>query len=181
MPMPDTTTRHRHIALLRAINVGGHVVKMDRLRALFTALGFGTVETFIASGNVLFDDASPDASALEARIEAHLHATLGYPVATFLRTPAEMAAAAAHDPFGDEPRRALYVGFLKTAPDEATIARIAALRTDVDELAVRERELYWLCRVPSVESKLAGGVLERTLGAMTVRNVTTVKRLAAKG
>ena len=43
------------IAFLRAVNVGGRVVKMDRLRALFEGEGFTGVETFIASGNVIFD------------------------------------------------------------------------------------------------------------------------------
>ena len=47
----------RWVALLRAINVGGRTVKMDRLRALFEELRYANVETFIASGNVLFDTA----------------------------------------------------------------------------------------------------------------------------
>jgi uncharacterized protein (DUF1697 family) len=47
----------RYIALLRAINVGGHLVKMDALRRHFEELGFDPVETFIASGNVMFEAA----------------------------------------------------------------------------------------------------------------------------
>ena len=46
----------RRIAFLRAINVGGHVVKMDHLRKLLTSFGLENVETVIASGNVVFDD-----------------------------------------------------------------------------------------------------------------------------
>ena len=42
----------KHFAFLRAINVGGHTVKMDHLRDIFESLGFSNVETFIASGNV---------------------------------------------------------------------------------------------------------------------------------
>ena len=57
----------RYVAFLRAINVGGHVVKMDRLRNLFEALGFSGVRTFIASGNVLFDSAARNTGALESR------------------------------------------------------------------------------------------------------------------
>ena len=45
----------RHIAFLRAINITGRTIKMDRLRALFAELGLANVATFIASGNVLFD------------------------------------------------------------------------------------------------------------------------------
>jgi uncharacterized protein (DUF1697 family) len=45
----------RYVALLRAINVGDHNVKMAHLRTLFDSLGVSNVETFIASGNVIFD------------------------------------------------------------------------------------------------------------------------------
>ena len=76
---------HRHIAFLRAVNVGGHMVKMDRLRALFAELKFRNVETLIASGNVIFEATTADAEALEQRIERHLRTSLGYEVATFLR------------------------------------------------------------------------------------------------
>ncbi len=54
----------RYIALLRGINVGGHNVKMDRLRALFEELGFRDVATFIASGNVIFTAPDADERAL---------------------------------------------------------------------------------------------------------------------
>ena len=64
----------RYVAFLRAINVGGHTVKMERLRELFAELGLANVETFIASGNVIFDAPSGDAGALERQIEQHLHA-----------------------------------------------------------------------------------------------------------
>src|SRR5271157_3382159 len=87
----------RYIALLRAINVGGHVVKMDALRGLFESLGFSNVETFIASGNVLFETNSN--SNLEKKIESKLHTALGYDVATFIRTDAELKAIANYKAF----------------------------------------------------------------------------------
>src|SRR5262249_56400329 len=88
-----------HVAFLRAINVGGRVVKMDHLRALFEGLGLANVETFIASGNVIFESPVRKAKALEARIEAHLRDSLGYAVGVFIRSPAELAAVAGHRPF----------------------------------------------------------------------------------
>ena len=66
----------RLVAFLRAINVGGHIVKMDQLRKLFAELGFANVETFIARGNVLFDSSSKSGPALEKKIEKHLKAAL---------------------------------------------------------------------------------------------------------
>ncbi len=76
----------RCIAFLRAINVGGHTVKMDDLRRLFESLGFTRGETFIASGNVVFETTSKNTTALERKIEKKLRDALGYEVATFIMT-----------------------------------------------------------------------------------------------
>jgi uncharacterized protein (DUF1697 family) len=175
----------RYIAFLRAINVGGHTVKMDSLRRLFEALGFASVATFIASGNVIFEAPARSAAALEKKIEARLHESLGYEVATFLRTPAEVSAIAAYRPFPaaeiEAPGHYLYVGFLAAAPSAEARKRLAALRTAIDEFHVHEREFYWLCRTRSSESTISGALLERTLGLpATMRNSTTIRKLAAK-
>ena len=55
----------RYVAFLRAINVGGHIVKMETLRDLFTAHGLAKVETFIASGNVIFESKAAADKKLE--------------------------------------------------------------------------------------------------------------------
>lgn len=172
---------HRYIAFLRAINVGGHTVKMDQLRGLFEALGFANVETFIASGNVIFDSPENDAAQLEERIEAHLKQSLGYEVAAFLRTPAEVAGAAAHEPFARTDGDALYVTFLRAAPDADAAGRLAALETDDDRLAVHARELYWWTRGRLSDSRVTGAQMEKAMRQPgTSRNLTTVRKLAAK-
>jgi uncharacterized protein (DUF1697 family) len=89
----------RYVALLRGINVGGHTVKMERLRAIFTALGCEGVRTYIQSGNVFFD-AAADHATLAAHIERRLGEALGYEVPTFLRTVPEMTNIVERDPFG---------------------------------------------------------------------------------
>src|SRR6185295_17983618 len=130
---------------LRAINVGGHVVKMDRLRALFEAIGHSQVETFIASGNVLFNASSRSRPALERAIEKHLRASLGYEVATFVRTVAEVQQAAAYEPFAArlmaQPVHGVYVSFLREAPSADVRRAVEALRSATDELHVHDREL----------------------------------------
>jgi len=172
-----------YIAFLRAINVGGHTVKMDNLRGLFEALGCADVETFIASGNVIFRSAAEDTRALEQQIEAYLRVSLGYEVATFVRTTAEVAGIAAYTPFPVEEieSNTLYIGFLQSAPGNAALARLAALRTPLDEFHVHGRELYWMCRTTMGQSAISGAQIERALGMpTTLRNVTTVRKLAAK-
>ncbi len=171
----------RQIALLRAVNITTRPVKMARLRDLFAEMGFSNVSTYIASGNVLFDADAP-AAALEARIESGLAEALGFEVVTFVRTPDEMAAVAAHEPFPAADREAafgLMVAFLKAWPDETATARLLAHRSDSDDFAVHGGEVYWLRRTQQSDTNFSGAKLERAVGMpATVRSITTVRKLA---
>lgn len=171
----------RYVALLRAVNVGGHVVKMDRLRALFGDAGFTAVETYIASGNVLFDSPMRDTAALERAIERQLHTALGYEVATFIRTGAEMAAVVALQPFGPasaEDTRSLYVAFLREAPPASYGERLLSFRSATDDFRVVGRESYWSCAGRMSESPYFKAKPDRET-ISTSRNITTVRKLAA--
>lgn len=173
---------HRYIAFLRAVNVGGRTLKMDHLRELVEGLRFASVETFIASGNVAFETSGTDIRAIERRIEKSLHDALGFEVETFVRTPAELAAALRHDPFGDGVEgHTLSIGFLAAAPSAEACRSVAALGTDVDDLCVHGRELYWRRHTMMTESKVKPKQLEQALGGpSTVRNVTTLRKLVEK-
>lgn len=175
----------KYVAFLRAINVGGHTVKMDHLRRLFEAMGFANVETFIASGNVIFDSTEPNKKALERQIEASLREALGYPVATFIRTTAELAEITRYKPFKEPDLNAdgnmLYIAFLADTPADATQQKLLSYTTEIDEFHVNGLEVYWLCRKKMSESQFSGALLEKTLGLpATMRNSTTVKKMAAK-
>jgi uncharacterized protein (DUF1697 family) len=167
----------RRFAFLRGLNVGGHRVRMERLRGLFRELGFGGVESFIASGNLVF--IAPGSGAeLEARIEPHLAAALGYGVDTFVRTPEEVAAILALRPFGAAPDEGAtpHVAFLKRADDAELAATLAALRTPTDEFRVVGREAYWLCRTRMSESPV-GVKVTKALSRATLRNSSTLRRM----
>ena len=173
----------RYIAFLRAINVGGHVVKMEALRQLFEELGFSEIETFIASGNVAFTAPSPNVGALQQKIERRLKDALGYAVAAFIRTEAELAEIVRYQPFEPEVLAgavALNIAFLHEPPDKEAQQRLMALRTDIDDFAVHGREIYWLCRKKQSESTFANAVLEKTLGRpSTLRGAGTLQKIAA--
>jgi len=174
----------RFIAFLRAINVGGHTVKMDHLRQLFESLGFSSVETFIASGNVVFQATSKNAKILEGKIEIRLREALGYKVAAFIRTDAELAAIANYKPFRQldlDAAVALNIAFLANTLDDRSKQKLIALRTEIDDFQVHGREIYWLCRKKQSESTFSNAVLEKTLGVRsTLRGANTVKKMAAK-
>ncbi len=89
----------RFVAFLRAINVGnGRTVRMDSLHQLFESLGFSGVETFIASGNVVFETRTKNTKTLERKIEKKLREALGYEVAAFVRTDKELAKKLSQNP-----------------------------------------------------------------------------------
>jgi len=171
----------RYVAFLRAINVGGHVVKMEVLRTLFETMRLASVKTFIASGNVIFESSGKPRS-LEQKIEQVLESALGYRVATFLRSIVEVNHTAAQQPFDPSELNGgatLFIAFLKIEPSPEAVVRLTALRNLVDDLRVVGREIYWLRRPNLGETRLSGAVLEKTLKAeATVRNVTTVQKIA---
>jgi len=175
----------KYIAFLRAINVGSHTVKMDHLRRLFEALGLSQVETFIASGNVIFDSPSRSTKMLEQKIEQHLQKELSYAVATFVRSTSEVVEIAKYNPFAASEMKLesnlMYVGFLLATPASGAEKKLALLTTKVDDFHLKRREVYWLRRRELGESQCSGAVLEKALGMpATLRNITTIRRIAAK-
>ena len=175
----------QYVAFLRAINVGGRVVRMEQLRRAFETLGFSDVATFIASGNVIFSSRERNAATLERRIESALQEAFGYPVATFVRSAGEVKAIAGFQPFSPDPAAAggaVYVIFLREAPTAAARKELRRFDTAADEFAAKGREVYWCRRGTLLESTVDTASMERSLGkvATTMRNRNTIVRLAAK-
>jgi uncharacterized protein (DUF1697 family) len=174
----------KYIAFLRAINVGGRNVKMDRLREIFEAMGFSKVETYIASGNVVFESMSKDTAKLEKRIEKKLNESLGFEVTTFIRSDAELAAIANYKPFPKsqmDSAAALNVAFLSAPLDNESKKLLMTLKSDIDDFHVHGREVYWLCKKKQSDSKFSNAVLEKTLGMKsTMRGIITIKKMAEK-
>jgi uncharacterized protein (DUF1697 family) len=173
----------RFVAFLGGINVGGHRVRKDELRALFEALGFTEVSTFLASGNVIFDvvDGADD---IEARIGKELAAQLGYEVPTFVRTAEEVRVIAGRAPFASELLEAssgkLQVTMLRVAPDTQAREGVLARATDDDRLAIVGRELFWLPSGGISDSVLDLVAIYRLLGPGTMRTRNTIGRIVAR-
>ncbi|MFN8411083.1 MAG: DUF1697 domain-containing protein [Anaerolineales bacterium] len=170
----------KYIAFLRAINVGGHNVKMDELKKIFEALNFSNVETFIASGNVIFETTTKDTTKLEKKIESKLHEALGYEVATFLRTPQELAEVANYKPFKTK-GEALNVAFIAEPLEPVSVQKLMTYKNDIDDFYVHGREIYWMCQVKQSDSKFSNAVLEKAIGKKsTLRGINTVQKMAEK-
>ncbi len=174
----------RLIAFLRAINVGGHTVTMDALRGHFQALGLKGVESFIASGNVIFTAPAKDLQTLEQQIEERLEKKLGFEVKTFIRTDAEVAAIANHQGYPAarvKAAGAYCIGFLAQPLGAAGTRTLMTLKSGDDDFQVQGREVYWLCKTRQSESAFSNAVFERALKlSATWRGANTVVKLAAK-
>lgn len=160
---------------------------MDRLRSLFEDLDFTDVSTFIASGNVTFSTDSEDPDALTETIQQHLAQELGYEVATFLRSPAQLAAIAAvsraDDVAAAQSGSSHYVVFLHSPAPESLRSRLADLETEMDSFQFSGPEIHWRIQGKLTDSPLFdGGGLNRAIGTIptTTRNMNTLRRIVAK-
>jgi uncharacterized protein (DUF1697 family) len=174
----------KYAAFLRAVNVGGRVVKMDALRRVFEQMHFTNVQTFIASGNVVFESTQRSTAKIEQVMEKGLEAALGFTVTTFVRSVPELVALLDCPSFSDMALAngaTLYVVFLREKPAPEAAKKILAAATDVDSFVVYDRYVFWFVRGSFSDSKFAGPGLEKTLGMpATVRNATTVRKMALK-
>lgn len=168
-----------YIAFLRAVNVGGTgKLPMAELRRICEAEGFGNVETYIASGNVVFTDPRP-AAKVKAGLEKRLHAYAGKPVPVILRTAQQLAAVLEANPFPRAESQSTLAILLDEAP--AADALETVRNQQREQLSLGVREIYVAYRDGIGRSKLRIPAAE----SGTSRNMNTIARLvelaAAKG
>ncbi len=171
----------RFIALLRGINVGGRTrVPMAELRALCVELGWGRVETYIQSGNLLFE-AEGGPRTLEDALEAGLSRRFGFAPAVMVRSAAQWHRLVAANPLPEaslaEPQRVL-MGLTKRPPAaDAAIALQA--RAGAGESVASAGGALWFHYPAGVgTSKLSPALIDRLAGSpLTARNWRTVMKL----
>ena len=162
------------VALLRAVNVGGTGrLPMSDLKGMCEAIGFQTVRTYIASGNVVFRSGWSERE-VKAALETQLRAYAGKPVGVTVRTAAEMAEVAAQNPFPNESASRVAAIFLDEVTSPAVLDGVVG-RADDEEIRLGRREIYVRYGAGMAKSKL------RIPAARdgTARNMNTVAKLAA--
>lgn len=161
-----------YIALLRAVNVGGTgKLPMVELKAMCEAAGFEQVKTYIASGNVVFKAVGGEA-AVKAALEKRLQAYAGKPVGVLVRSPDEMAAVLAANPFADKPPNRTVAIFLDDAPPRDALEAVSHRQNE--DLHLGHREIYVHFGDGMADSKLK--IPAAVKG--TARNMNTVAKLA---
>ncbi len=173
-----------YIAFLRGINVGGHTVKMERLRAHFAELGLANVRTYIQSGNVFFETEQTDRRTLTQTIEQHLHSVLGYDVPVFLRSIPELEQILAIDPFRSmdvTPDMRLCITFTADAIANDLALPLYSAKRDMAVVHTTDQEAFVVWYLINGRPPAASGILDKALGSKTTTRFlhTTAKILQA--
>jgi uncharacterized protein (DUF1697 family) len=170
------------ICMLRGVNVlGRNKIKMDELRALCVSLKLKNPQTFIQSGNVIFNTKEKDLAKLAKRIGDAIEKKIGFRPAVVLRTAMELKQAIKRNPFakrnGIEPIK-LLVTFLLDDPGQEARDKALAINVDPDELHLIGREAYIYFLNGQGRSKLPWSKIERLLQTSgTGRNWNSVTRM----
>lgn len=170
----------RHVALLRAVNVGGRKLPMAELRALAAEIGWADAQTYIQSGNLLFA-ADGSREALESQLEKAIAARFAMDVPVIVRGAAEWTAFAPACPFPDAaldaPNRLLL--FLSKRPPADGAEAAIQTKAAHGERVARAGDALWI-HFPegSARSKLTPSLIDRLLGSpSTSRNHNSVVKL----
>ena len=134
-----------HIALLRSVNVGKRKVLKDDLLGLAGDLGFAEAKTLLASGNLVLWGQEEGGAALEARLEAGLEARIGLRTDFMVRSPAELKAIIAANPYPEQAETGpnhLLVNFLKAPIAKADVEILRAAITGRETVEAIGRELF---------------------------------------
>jgi uncharacterized protein (DUF1697 family) len=171
-----------YIAILRGINVSGQKrMLMADLKALFEALKFTGVQTYIQSGNVIFKTKEEDDTLLAAKIEKAIAKKYGFEVPVIIRTTAELASVISRNPLLKNKKvnmERVYVTFLAGVPEKAKAAEIEKLSFAPDEFIIDGKEVFLHIPVAYGETKLSNNFFEKKLKVTaTTRNWATVNKL----
>jgi uncharacterized protein (DUF1697 family) len=170
------------IALLRGVNVGGNMLKMERLRAILADLGFPDARTYLQSGNVVLRARGAPAD-IAATIERRLNEATRLPVSVIVRTSAQLRRVVAANPFAQEAAaspKTVHVTFLAGVASKAGLAAIGRFQAGADRWHAAGSEIYLHCPNGYGRTKLGNTALERAFGVRaTTRNWSTVMALDA--
>lgn len=172
-----------YIALLRAVNVSGHnILKMKDLAKMLSENGFGRVQTYIQSGNLVLTHGSASCKEVEEMLETLILKHFGLDVRCMVRTSAQWEAVLERLPYQQDAeveKQQVYVAFLKEEKpiDPQKIADLQAKHTP-DTLTASGAEVFVYYPAGAGQSKLSNNLIENKLGVVTtLRNLNTVLKM----
>ena len=168
-----------YIALLKGINVGGYKkVPMAELRKLLSSNGFLNVQTYIQSGNVLFETLEENVKKIEMRIKKSIFDHFGFEVSVLAKTPDNLKQIFDNCPFTEEQKKASYFMMLHDVPDKNLVEIASDKVYEFDEYNIKNDCIYLFCEKGMGKSKFNAKYFERKLKTFaTARNYNTLLKL----
>ncbi|BDS13767.1 DUF1697 domain-containing protein [Aureispira anguillae] len=173
----------KYITLLRGINVSGQKkVKMADLRTMCETMGYQNVQTYIQSGNIVFEGAEEDTDWIAQSMHQKIQTTFGYDVSVMVRTEDYWKEVAVNNPFleanPDLEIKFLHVTFLAEVPTVDSIKALQEVAAGTDELAIINNRVYLYTPNGYGRTKLSNTTIEKKLQvSATTRNWRTVSKL----
>jgi uncharacterized protein (DUF1697 family) len=169
----------QYLALVRGINVGGIILKMDDLKKILAGIGFTNIRTYIQSGNVLFESKERDAHALEQRsMDAILH-DKHLAVTVIVKSQAQLEKIAAAHPLASKGNdKSLYVTALNATPSKKLIEEVMGMDYGADRFIIQGDVIYGCYGQGYGKSKFTNNYFESKLSVCgTTRNWNTLQKL----
>ena len=168
-----------YISMLRGINVSGQKkIRMADLRKLYESLGLINVQSYLQSGNVVFDSEEKNDEKLRDSIEAQIESMYGFSVPVLIRTGEDFRRVIENHPFAEEEAIRVLVTFFYEPPDKSKLEELSQHEDKVDKFAIGEQEIFLFCPGGYGRTKLSNNFFEKNLGVVaTTRNWKSVNAL----
>jgi uncharacterized protein (DUF1697 family) len=177
----------KRIAILRGINVGGkRIIRMDDLKSLFQNLGFVNIETYIQSGNVMFDVTKTNSDVeIADLLEKAIFDKYGFQVPVIIQSVEEIEKAIENNPFyrgKKEDIEKLHCTFLKEMPSTENRNNTQSCQFEPDKFMISGKHVFIYCEGKYHQTKINNGFIEKKLKTTaTTRNWKTVLKLLELG
>lgn len=173
----------KYIAILRGINVSGSkMIKMDNLTTSMAELKFTDIETYIQSGNIVFEYHETNENILAKIITDKIQSDFGFNVPVIVKKAEELNSIINNNPFinnRNEPVDTLHVTFFPEYPENALLTGLAVTGSNADEFFIAGNVVYIFCPNGYGRTKLNNNFFENKLKIpATTRNWKTVIKLA---
>lgn len=171
-----------YISILRGINLGGHnTIKMDNLRRLLSQNGLNNVETYIQSGNDVYQYKNIETKKLDTLIKENIFQEFGFEVPVITLTIEELKTVAKNNPFPNNKMKDpsfFHVTFLADKPQLEYLEKIKDINYQPDEFVILDKAVYLYCPEGYGNTKLSNKFLENKLKVTaTTRNWKTTNEL----
>jgi uncharacterized protein (DUF1697 family) len=170
-----------YLALLRGINVGGkNITKMTALKACLENTGFDRVETFIQSGNVVFETRQKSIAKLTAQIDTAIEAGFGIDPRVVVLSRDRLKTVLADAPAAWRSRTDLRmnIAFVRPPVTAAVALKEVDVRPGVDAVEAGEGVLYMSTTLRDLaKSRMSRIVTKPVYQQMTIRTFGTCHKI----